>query len=136
MKKASIVSIGNELLNGQTVDTNTTYLSSELLSIGIPVVSSYTAADDIDSIVRALRLASDDADLIVVTGGLGPTDDDLTRHGFAEFLGVELQLENKLLEKIQEFFESRNLQLPEKNKIQAYIPAGAKALMNDIGTAP
>jgi len=136
MKKASIVSIGNELLSGQTVDTNAAYLSGKLLSIGMPVVSSYTVADDIDSIVRALNLASGDADVVLVTGGLGPTDDDLTRQGFSKLLGTELQLQNELLERIQGFFSRRNLQMPEKAKIQAYMPAGAKALANNLGTAP
>ncbi|HUU15917.1 MAG TPA: competence/damage-inducible protein A [Sedimentisphaerales bacterium] len=136
MKKASIVSVGNELLNGQAVDTNTTYLSSELLSIGIPVVSSYTIGDDIDAIVRALNLAAADADIVLATGGLGPTDDDLTRQAFAKFLGTELKLQNELLNRIQNFFTKRNLQMSERNKIQAYIPAGANALANPLGTAP
>ena len=136
MKKASIVSIGNELLSGQTVDTNASYLSGKLLSTGIPVVSSYTVGDDIDLIVRMLNLASGDADVVLVTGGLGPTDDDVTRQAFAKFLGVELKLENDLLEKIQDFFSRRNLQMPAKAKVQAYIPAGAKALTNNLGTAP
>jgi nicotinamide-nucleotide amidase len=135
MKKASIVSIGNELLSGQTVDTNAAYLSSELLSIGITVVSSYTIGDDIDAIVRAFNLASD-ADVVIATGGLGPTDDDLTRQAFAKFLGAELQLQNELLNRIQKFFTKRHLQMSERNKIQAYIPAGAKALANPLGTAP
>ena len=136
MIKASIISIGNELLSGQTLDTNASYLSDKLLSIGIPVVSSYAVGDDVDSIVRALNLASDDADVVLTSGGLGPTDDDLTRQGFAKFLGAELQLENELLERIEDFFTGRNLQMPERNKVQAYIPSGAKALVNNIGTAP
>ena len=136
MKKASIVSIGNELLNGQTVDTNTTYLSSELLSIGIPVVSSYTIGDDIDAMVRAFNLAAADADIVLATGGLGPTGDDLTRQGLASFLGAELQLQTELLDRIQNFFTKRNLQMSERNKIQAYIPAGSKAFANNLGTAP
>ena len=135
MKKASIVTIGNEILSGKTVDTNAAHLAGELQNIGIPVVSSYTVADEIEQIVRALKLAGSDADVIIATGGLGPTDDDLTRQAFAEFLGVELQLHEELLEKIQERFARRNLEMPEINKIQAYIPAGAKALDN-IGTAP
>ncbi len=136
MKKASIISIGNELLSGQTVSTNASYLSERLLSISIPVVSSYTVEDDIDAIVRSFNLASTDAELVLATGGLGPTDDDLTRQGLAEFLGVELQLQNELLQKIQNIFTNRNLQMSAKNKIQAYIPAGAKALANSRGTAP
>jgi nicotinamide-nucleotide amidase len=135
MIKASIVTIGNEILSGQTVDTNAAYLSTELLSIGIPVVSSYAVRDEIDVIVRGLDLASADADVVLTTGGLGPTDDDLTRQAFAKFLGVELELRKELLEKIQSFFVSRGRQMAQKNKIQAYIPKGAKALAN-IGTAP
>jgi nicotinamide-nucleotide amidase len=136
MRKASIISVGNEVLNGQTVNTNAAYLSGKLFSIGIPVVSSYTAGDDIDSIVRMLSLASEDADLVLVTGGLGPTDDDVTRQGLAKFLGSELELRSELLEKIQSIFTSRERPMPERNKIQAYIPAGTKAIENSLGTAP
>jgi len=136
MKKASIVSIGNELLNGQTVDTNTTYLSSELLSIGIPVVCSYTIGDEVEAIVRAFNLVAADADIILVTGGLGPTDDDLTRHGFAGYLGTELQLQAGLLDRLENYFKKRNLQMSDKNKIQAYIPSGARPIENSLGTAP
>src|SRR3989304_1227451 len=107
MKKASIVSIGDELLSGQTIGTNASYLSEKLLSIGIPVVSSYTVADDIDSIVRSFNLAGSDADVVLATGGLGPTDDDLTRQAFAKLLGTDLELKDELLKKIQDFFTSR-----------------------------
>jgi len=136
MKKASIVSIGNELLNGQTTDTNATYLSNRLLSINIPVVSIYTVGDEKGAIIRAFNLACSDADVVIATGGLGPTDDDLTRQAFAGFLGAELQLQEGLLQKICDFFACRNLQMPDKNKIQAYIPVGARAIANNLGTAP
>lgn len=136
MKNASIVSIGNELLAGQTVDTNAGHLSAELLSIGVPVVSFYSVGDEIERIVRALELASADADVVIVTGGLGPTDDDLTRQAFAEFLGVELELQSELLENMREYFARRNYQMAAKNEIQAYLPAGTKALANNRGTAP
>jgi len=136
MKKASIVSIGNELLTGHTVSSNTAYLGERLLSVSIPVISSYIVSDDIDSIVRSFNLAANDADIIVATGGLGPTGDDLTRQAFANFLGTELQLQNELMQQIQNFFTSRNRQMSEKNKIQAYIPAGSRAIVNNLGTAP
>jgi nicotinamide-nucleotide amidase len=136
MKKASIVSIGDEILSGQTVNTNAAYLSQKLVSIGIPVISSHTGGDNIESIVKALRLASSDADVVIATGGLGPTDDDVTRQAFAKFMGTELQLQDELLQKIQDFFASRDRQMPAKCKVQAYIPAGAKALANNLGTAP
>src|SRR4030042_6158660 len=83
MKKASIVSIGNEVLSGQTIDTNAAYLSRELLSVGVPVASFHTVGDEIDAIVRALNLANADGEIVLATGGLGPTDDDLTRQAFA-----------------------------------------------------
>ena len=136
MKKASIVSIGNELLNGVTIDTNLSYLSSRLLSLGIITVGCYTVGDDIDAIVRALNLAADDSDVVLATGGLGPTDDDLTRKGFARLLNVELRLDSHILKRIEDFFTSRNRTMPPTNRIQAYVPAGARPLQNNLGTAP
>jgi nicotinamide-nucleotide amidase len=136
MYNASIVSIGNELLSGQTISTNASYLGEKLLSIGLPVISVYTIGDEIDLIVRVLNLASSDADIVIATGGLGPTDDDLTRQAFAKLLGTELQLQSELLDKIQNMFAHRERPMPEKNRIQAYIPAGAKAIDNKLGTAP
>ncbi len=135
MKKASIVSIGNELINGQTLNTNATFLCGELLANGIPAVSTYTISDDVEAIVRAFNLATADADIVLATGGLGPTDDDLTRQAFAGYLGTELQLQTDLLDHIEKFFNKRNLNMPEKNEIQAYIPVGAKPLENNLGTA-
>jgi len=136
MKKASIVSIGNEILAGATVDTNAAHLSAELLSIGIPVVSSYAVGDEIGRIVRGLELAGADAEVVIITGGLGPTDDDLTRQALAKFLNVELKLDSELLEDIREYFARRNLKMVARNEIQAFLPAGAKALPNNRGTAP
>lgn len=135
MKTASIVSIGNEILAGQTVDTNAAHLSMELLSIGLPVVSSYGVADEIERIVRALEFASQDADVVLITGGLGPTDDDLTRQALAKFLGVVLELQGELLEKMRDYFARRGIEMAAKNEIQAYLPAGAGALPNNCGTA-
>ena len=135
MKKASIVSIGNEILSGQTVNTNAAYLSERLLSISLPVVSCYTVADEVDAIVKALNSAVDVADAILITGGLGPTEDDLTRRALAKFLNKELQMDSALLERVQNFFAGRDRPMPAANKIQAYIPAGTKALVNNLGTA-
>ncbi|MHC4743087.1 MAG: competence/damage-inducible protein A, partial [Planctomycetota bacterium] len=135
MKKASIVTIGNELLSGETIDTNAACFSRELLAIGMPVASAFTAADEQDAIVRALKLACEDADVVVATGGLGPTDDDITRQAFAKFVGVELEIREELLRKMEAFFARRNLKMPDKNRIQAYIPAGSDALPNSRGTA-
>ena len=136
MKKAVIISIGNELLSGQTVDTNAAYLSKALLEIGIPTVRGYTVPDEIAAITDCLKQAVAKADIILITGGLGPTDDDLARQAFAEFLDVKLQLQPKLLETIEGFFVKRGKKMPEKNKIQAYMPIGTEILNNDFGTAP
>jgi len=136
MKTASIISIGNEILSGLTVDTNSAWLSQQLFSIGVPTISHHAVGDDLDLIVDYLKLAQKESDIVLVTGGLGPTDDDLTRQAFAKFMGVELELKEKLLENIKFFFVSKNYPMPEKNKIQAYIPVGATALENNLGTAP
>ena len=136
MKKASIISVGNELLGGQIVNTNAAYLGRRLLSIGIPTVSCYTVGDETDLIVEALGWAAGQADIVLITGGLGPTDDDVTRQGLAKFMGVELEFRDELLQQISEFFTRRDIKMSEKNKVQAYIPAGAEALANNVGTAP
>jgi nicotinamide-nucleotide amidase len=136
MIKACVVSIGNELLNGHATDTNCSYICGRLLSIGIPVARSYTVGDDVKQIVHSLRCAAEDADIIIVTGGLGPTDDDLTRQAFAELLGVELQVKPALLNDIRKYFDDRGLPMPQKNIIQACIPKGASVIDNPFGTAP
>jgi nicotinamide-nucleotide amidase len=136
MASASIVSIGNELLNGHTTDTNATFICQRLLSIGVPAASVYTVGDDISQIVRALKRAAEDAELVIATGGLGPTDDDVTRQAFAEFLKAELVFQEELLEHIRGFFERRGLKMADNNRVQAYLPAGAEAIANSLGTAP
>jgi nicotinamide-nucleotide amidase len=136
MAKASIVSIGNELLNGHTTDTNATYICRQLLSIGVPVVSVYAIGDDISKIVETMKRAVADGDIVIATGGLGPTDDDLTRQAFAELLQTELVLDERLLEVIGDYFKKRGLVMPERNRIQACIPKGSEAIENPIGTAP
>ena len=136
VKKASILSIGNELLNGRTVDTNAAYLAGRLRTISLPVVSVYSVPDEEPAIERALALAAGEVDVVVATGGLGPTDDDVTRQAFAGFLGVELVLRPDLLEKVRQFFDRRGIEMPARNSIQARIPQGAAPLENEVGTAP
>lgn len=136
VKTACILSIGNELLNGRTVDTNAAYIAGRLRTISLPVVGVHSVPDEVDAIVRALTLATSEADVVVATGGLGPTADDLTRQAFAQFLGVELVLRADLLEKIKQFFDRRGIEMPARNSIQACIPQGAAAIDNERGTAP
>ena len=134
--RASIVSIGNELLSGSSVDTNSAYLSEKLLSIGIPTVAGYTVRDDCEAIAKALRAASEQADIVLTTGGLGPTDDDITRQAISKFCNRELKLNESLVEQIEQFFARRGKEMPQRNRVQAYLPDGAEALNNEVGTAP
>ncbi len=136
MANAGIICVGNELLNGQTVDTNSNWLQGRLLSISVPVVYSCTVGDDIGDIKSAVECAVTKADIILITGGLGPTDDDLTRQAIAEFLAVKLEYHSEVEHKIRCYFADRGYVMPEKNKIQAYFPAGTSAIENDLGTAP
>ena len=136
MKKASIISIGNELLSGDGLDTNSRWLSKRLLLMGIPTVSISTVGDDISMISDAIGQAASYAEIILITGGLGPTEDDLTRYAVADFLGAELTLRDKVFRQIGAFFKSRNITMNKINKIQAYFPEGAKVLGNSSGTAP
>jgi len=135
MVKASLISVGDELLDGSTVDTNAAFLSRQLVELGIEVVSAYTVADDVDRIVRVLDLARQDAEVVLVTGGLGPTDDDLTRQALARWLRVELELRQELVCALEEFFARRGVVMPEKNRVQAYVPQGCEVLPNPVGTA-
>ncbi len=136
IKKASIVSVGNEVLTGRTVDTNAAHIARRLTAAGVPIVSVYVAPDELEAITRVLRLATGEADIVVISGGLGPTDDDLTRQAIADFLGVDLVLREDLLEEIQRFFDKRGVAMPARNAIQAHVPAGAKPIDNATGTAP
>lgn len=134
--KACIISIGNELLNGRTTDSNASWLAGKLFEAGIPTVAAHTVPDEIESIVAALKAADAQADIILVTGGLGPTDDDVTRRAAADFLGVELEFHLDILDRLKVFFEKHGRIMAEKNRSQAHIPAGCEVLENLYGTAP
>lgn len=134
--KACTVSIGNELLNGQTTDTNTSWLAGRLFDAGIITVGGWIVPDEIDRIAGALKAAAEQADIIFVTGGLGPTDDDLTRQAVADYLEVELEFHPNILDDLKAFFEKRGKVMAEKNRCQAYVPAGCEILENLYGTAP
>ncbi|MBE0536348.1 MAG: competence/damage-inducible protein A [Phycisphaerae bacterium] len=136
MKSAALISIGNELLSGETVDTNVSYLCRHLLLCGIPTVNIFTVPDEISSIVDAFEQATRRADVVLVTGGLGPTGDDVTREALAAFLKVELRFCEDLQEQIAGFFARRGFEMAPSNRIQAFLPAGARALQNSQGTAP
>ena len=134
--KACVISIGNELLSGQTVDTNAAWLAGKLFGMGIAVAGVWTVPDEQARIVAAIDQASQEGDLILVTGGLGPTDDDLTRQAVAAYLDRPLESRPELLTSISVFFEKRGKKMSPNNRSQACIPAGSAALDNPIGTAP
>ena len=133
---AIVVSIGDELVLGQTVDSNSAYLSARLARLGIPTRMHHTVADDFDAIVELLTDAANRAELVLVTGGLGPTEDDLTREALAAAMGVEQRLHDASLRSLEAFFEKRGKAMPERNRVQAMLPDTAEAVPNDHGTAP
>ncbi|MEZ6190687.1 MAG: competence/damage-inducible protein A [Phycisphaerales bacterium] len=131
-----ILSIGDELALGQTVDTNTAYLAARLAERGIKTLYHQTLADDETLIAGALSDASVAADLVLVTGGLGPTKDDLTRQALARAMGVELHEDAESLKQIEAFFAGRSKPMSESNRVQALLPVGSTGIKNDRGTAP
>ncbi len=133
---AEIVAIGTELTSGQKLDTNSQWLSLQLAELGIPVHYHSTVADDFDANVAVLRTAALRADVVLITGGLGPTLDDLTRDVLARLAGVDLVLDPASLEFIEGFFRHRGREMPERNRSQALFPQGSTPLPNPVGTAP
>lgn len=133
---AEIIAIGSELTTGAKLDTNSQWLSLELSEVGIPVRYHQTMADDLPAMVEVLRTAAARSDLVLITGGLGPTMDDLTRQALAELAGVELELHQESLDIIRGMFEKRGRTMPERNVIQAMFPLGSEPLPNRRGTAP
>jgi nicotinamide-nucleotide amidase len=133
---AEVIAIGDELTSGQRLETNSQWLSLQLAETGIRVLYHTTVADDLDSNIRVFRTALERADVVVSTGGLGPTADDLTRHGIADAVGRPLQLDVQMLAHIAGLFARRARPMPERNKVQALFPEGSWPIPNPHGTAP
>jgi nicotinamide-nucleotide amidase len=134
--QAEIIALGTELTNGSKLDTNSQWLSTELAALGVEVVRHATIGDSMSDMVEALQLAAKRVQFVVITGGLGPTLDDLTRQAMADAAGVELELHQPSLDVIEEMFKSRGRVMPARNQIQAMFPAGSKPVLNPRGTAP
>ena len=134
--KSEILSIGSELTSGQNLDTNSQWLSRRLAEDGITVGWHTTIADDLAINVDAFRVAAARAGLVLITGGLGPTQDDLTREALAQAAGVELVFHPESFAQIEEMFRRRNRAMPERNRVQAVFPTGAEPILNERGTAP
>lgn len=133
---AEVISIGDELTSGQRLDTNSQWLSQRLGELGLKVGFHTTVGDDLAANIAVFRAAVERADVVVATGGLGPTADDLTREALAAVAGVELELHEPSLEKIRGMFAHFGREMPERNRVQALFPRGSRILANDHGTAP
>ncbi len=134
--RAEIIAVGSELLTPFRVDTNSLHITERLNAIGIAVSAKTIVGDDRARIASAVRDALARADFVVVTGGLGPTDDDLTRDAAADVLGLPQEEDAAIVEVIRQRFEARGLTMPEINRRQAMLPRGAEVLPNPQGTAP
>lgn len=134
--KSEIISIGTELLLGEIVDTNTPYLASELSVLGIDLYYTSAVGDNMGRLKGVLQQAWDRSDIILTTGGLGPTQDDLTRNAIAELLGEELTVDEKIKQDLINFFSRRGLEMPQSNIRQAMLIPSSTALVNPQGTAP
>ncbi|MGE0607230.1 MAG: CinA family nicotinamide mononucleotide deamidase-related protein [Pirellulales bacterium] len=133
---AEVISIGDELTSGQRLDTNSQWLSERLGELGVKVMYHTTVADDLQANVRVFRQAAQRVDLVVSSGGLGPTADDLTREALAQAAGVELALDESSLAYIRGLFARRQRPMPERNVVQAMFPIGSRVVPNPQGTAP
>ena len=131
-----IITIGDEILYGQIVDTNSQWISRELDSIGIRTIRKTTVSDTETDILSAFEEASERADIILITGGLGPTNDDLTKPCLAKYFGSEIVLNPQALEEVTNLFNKIGRELTETNKQQAYLPANCEVVTNRVGTAP
>jgi nicotinamide-nucleotide amidase len=134
--KSAILSVGTELLFGQITNTNSVFLSQQLNDLGIDVMYHYTVGDNPGRLAEMIRQAFIDCDLIITTGGLGPTQDDLTKEIAAEVLHDELVLHEDTLQTIEGYFKKLNRVMTENNKKQAMLPSRAVVFDNDAGTAP
>jgi nicotinamide-nucleotide amidase len=134
--RCDVLAVGTELLLGQIVDTNSAWLGEQLAASGIDSLLQVKVGDNVGRIATQLRRLLADADAVIVCGGLGPTHDDLTREAIAEVMGVELEHDEAIAERIREMFASRGRRMPDNNMRQALVPRGAAAIARQPGTAP
>jgi len=133
---AEVITIGDEILYGQITDTNTQFISEELSKIGIITIRKSSVGDTEQAILQILKEATERADLIIITGGLGPTKDDITKHTIARFFNVGLVSHKPTLTQVTDFFTKRGREMLDINKQQADVPSNCEVLMNQMGTAP
>ena len=134
--KAEIISIGDEIMYGHTIDSNSAYISQKLADLGIEVVYQTSVGDEVSRIVEAINQAKQRVNLLITTGGLGPTHDDVTMKGIIKAFKKNLVFHPEILEKIKQRYEKRGIKMPQINQNQALIPQGAKYFDNAVGSAP
>ncbi len=133
---ASIIAAGSEMLGPTRVDTNSLKITAALENYGIPLVRKSVVGDLLTDLVAEIRSAHERSPILVITGGLGPTEDDLTREALAEALGLEMRVERSIIDKLEARFAARGWKMPETNRRQANVFAGQTTLTNERGTAP
>ncbi len=134
--KIEIISIGDELIYGRIVDTNSAFLAGVFIEEGLTVCFQTVVGDDINDIKSAFDIATTRADIVIATGGLGPTKDDLTRDAIAGLCEIDMELDNEVWDDIKARFSKRGIAMSETNKVQAMVPKGAEVIPNNTGTAP
>ena len=133
---AEIISVGTELLLGEIVDTNATFLSTRLRDLGIAVYRKSTVGDNLERLTETIKNALSRSDIAILGGGLGPTDDDMTREAIAAYVGEEPYVDEQLFDELKDKFAQRNRPMPSNNAKQAWLIKSAETLPNPIGTAP
>ncbi len=134
--KTYLISIGDELLIGQTINTNVAFIGNLISDNNISIIKSTVIGDDIKIILNELEIASASADLIICTGGLGPTHDDVTRNAFVQYFKTELIHNDEVLEDIKSMLKRRGRELKKTHEDQAMVPKNAEVIRNENGTAP
>ncbi len=131
-----IITIGSELLLGQIMDTNTAYLARKLSEMGVRILFRTAVGDHLDEIVEVIDRAVQRSDMVITTGGLGPTLDDLTREAVSRVAGVGLEFRQDLMDQIEALFKRVGYRMPDNNRRQAFVPEGSRSVPNPVGTAP
>jgi nicotinamide-nucleotide amidase len=134
--KAELLTIGDEILYGQIIDTNSAWMSAELSKVGVSVVRKVSVGDNEEEILEAIASAEQRSDVVLITGGIGPTNDDLTKPCLAKFFKCDLVLHEEALAEVTAFFKSRGRELTETNRQQAVLPEACTKITNPVGTAP
>lgn len=133
---AELISIGDELLYGQTLDTNAHWISQQLDLLGIKILRRHTIGDIEEEILSTFKMAEERADVILITGGLGPTNDDLTMPTLAKYFDVPIEINEEALKEVEAFIHSKGREMSERNRKQGLMPKGSWKITNNIGTAP